>query len=246
MRSKEWLRYFEANRERFIAPDWAAPCPLPSPIRARLAYSLSHFQLGESGGGNHLFRKAGEQEEEDFAYRKALELFVAEEGEHARLLKGLVLRFGGVLIERHWTHFLFRAARRCMGLNFEIQTLLIAELVGTAYYRLLHRRVGDPILGQVCVRVLADEEQHVAFHLDRLRERHADLLPAERALWSLQFQALFSAALWVAWIDHRPLLENLGAKRGEFFREARRECISFLSQLEGVESPVLIPISSLS
>ncbi len=228
MHSAAWLRYFTANRHNFIEPDWPAPIPLTTELRSLLARSLSHFQLGESGGGQHLFGKAGEQEE---AYRAALKLFVAEEAEHARLLQGLVIRFGGRLIKRHWTHLLFRTARRALGLNFEIQVLLIAELVGTAYYRMLHRRARDPILDQVCERILADEAQHVAFHLDRLRDIHAALLPAERAAWSLQFQLLFSAALLVAWVDHRVALGAIGTRRAEFFAEARKECIGFLDAL---------------
>ena len=231
MNSLSWLRYFEANRRNFIEPDWQAPCPLSPKLRARLARSLSHFQLCESGGGHHLFEKAANQVRIDAAYRRALELFVAEEAEHARLLHLLVERFGGRLIERHWTHLLFRAARRALGLNFEIQVLLIAELIGTAYYRVLERRARDPILDQVCARILADEAQHVAFHLDRLRDVHAGLLPAERSAWCLQFQLLFIAALSVAWADHREALAATGAKRREFFNEARAECIGFLDAL---------------
>lgn len=228
MNSVAWLHYFEANRRDFIEPDWQASVPLTIELRRLLAKSLSHFQLGESGGGRHLFGKAGQEEA---SYRAALELFVAEEAEHARLLQGLVTRFGGRLIERHWTHLLFRAARRALGLNFEIQVLLIAELVGTAYYRLLQRRARDPILDQVCARILADEAQHVAFHLDRLRDIHAALLPAERAAWSLQFQLLFTAALLVAWVDHRAALSAIGTRRAEFYAEARKECIGFLDAL---------------
>ncbi len=236
MNSLAWLRYFEANRRNFIEPDWSAPSPLPAGLRAQLASSLSHFQLGESGGGSHLFAQAARQTEEDAPYVGALELFVAEEGEHARLLQNLVARFGGRLITRHWTHLLFRTARRALGLNFEIQVLLIAELVGTAYYRVLQRRVRDPILDQVCERILADEAQHVAFHLDHLRDIHAGLLPVERTAWSLQFQLLFSAALRVAWLDHRAALRATGSKRAEFFADARGECIRFLDSLAAREA----------
>lgn len=231
MNSLSWLRYFEENRRNFIEPDWQAAVPLTISLRAELARSLSHFQLGESGGGRHLFSKAANQIPSDAAYLRALELFIAEEGEHARLLQGLVGRFGGTLVRRHWTHLLFRSARRALGLNFEIQVLLIAELVGTAYYEMLRRRARDPILDQVSDRILADEAQHVAFHLDRLRDVHATLLPMERAAWSLQFQVLFSAALRVAWIDHRVALTAIGTTRHEFFGEARAECIRFLDAL---------------
>ncbi len=231
MNSLVWLRYFENNRRNFIAPEWEAPSPLPKELRVRLARSLSHFQLGESGGGQHLFGKAARQVASDEAYRRALELFVAEEAEHARLLRGLVERFGGNVIRRHWTHLLFRSLRRALGLNFEIQVLLIAELIGTAYYRMLERRARDPLLDQVCARILADEAQHVAFHLERLRDIHAALLPVERAAWCLQFQVLFSGALLVAWTDHRDALGAIGTSRLEFFHEARSECIRFLDAL---------------
>ncbi|HEY3661850.1 MAG TPA: hypothetical protein VGL24_01715 [Chthoniobacterales bacterium] len=131
-------------------------------------------------------------------------------------------------------------------MNFEIQVLLIAELVGTAYYRMLQRRACDPILDQVCARILSDEAQHVAFHLARLRDIHATLLPAERALWSLQFQVLFSAALFVAWVDHRAALGAIGTRRVEFYEEARKECIGFLDALAaGLTTGATAPVLSL-
>jgi hypothetical protein len=231
MNSKTWLQYFENNRRNFIEPAWHVPTPLTNSLKQRLARSLSHFQLGESGGGSHLFGKASREAEDDAAYRRALELFIAEEAEHARLLARLVQRFGGQIIRRHWTHLLFRSARRALGLNFEIQVLLIAELVGTAYYEMLQRRARDPLLDQVCARILSDEAQHVAFHLDRLHDIHAGLLPAERGAWCLQFQLLFASALAVAWFDHRSALEAIGTPRSEFFRAARGHAIHFLDSL---------------
>ncbi len=242
MKSNAWLRYFEAQQKQFIEPQWDIPCPLEPATRDCLAHSLSHFQLSETGGGSALFKKAEAQVEDDADYQAVLRLFIGEDAEHARLLGELVRRFGGDLIQRHWTHFLFRAVRRALGLNFEIQTLLIAELVGTAYYRLLHRRARDPILDQVLTRILEDEAQHVAFHLDHLRETQALMLPAARAVSSLQFQALFSAARWVAWIDHGRALEHIGGSREEFFLEARRECIRFLAKLEAAEWPAAFTI----
>jgi hypothetical protein len=233
MNSRAWRHYFETNRRNFTEPDWRISSPLTNQLQRRLARSLSHFQLGESGSGNHLFGKAERQVGEDDDYRCALELFVGEEAEHARLLLGLVKRFGGKSICRHWTHLLFRSVRRALGFNFEIQVLLTAELIGTAYYRMLGRRARDPVLDQVCARILADEAQHVSFHLDRLRDIHARLLPAERSVWCLQFQLLFSAALLVAWADHRKALEGIGTSRAEFFHEARRECIALLDSLSG-------------
>jgi hypothetical protein len=79
---------------------------------------------------------------------------------------------------------------------------------------------------------LKDEAQHIDFHADWFGEFQSRLLPIECAGWTLQFQILFAAAAQVAWIDHRHCLGTVGANRREFFREARRECIHFLRQLE--------------
>jgi len=196
-----------------------------------LARSLSHFQLGETGEGTFLIGQVRAQLPDDVAYHRALELFVAEENEHARLLERLVIRFGGETICRHWTHTLFRLVRHGIGFKFEIQLLVIAELVGTAYYRLLRLRTRDPVLEETCDLILQDEAKHVDFHADWFGAFQSQLLPLQRSAWNLQFQVLFTIAAHVAWVDHKTCLMLTGANRCEFFREARRECIRFLQRL---------------
>jgi rubrerythrin len=236
MNSNAWLRYYQRNPQTWTDPAWHVPCPLDQTTKRALALSLSHFQLGETGEGSFLFAQAREQAPDDIAYRQALELFISEEQAHAGLLEQLVHRFGGQTIKGHWTHRLFRLVRRTFGLHFELQVLVIAELIGTAYYRLLHLRSRDPVLEQVCARILRDESQHLGFHADWLSDFQLRLLPLEHAAWSAQFQILFSIAAQVAWIDHRHCLYAVGANHREFFREARRECIYFLKQLERTSS----------
>ncbi|MFN2507380.1 MAG: ferritin-like domain-containing protein [Chthoniobacterales bacterium] len=232
MNSLQWLRYFEQNRTGRAEPPWHIPSPLDQHARAVVRRSLSHFQLGESGEGRFLLDQARRQAPDDTNYAAALGLFIEEEKEHARLLAHLVERFGGALIRRHWTHTFFRLMRRALGLNFEIQVLVIAELVGTAYYRLLGLRTRDPVLEEVCTLVLSDEAKHIAFHVDWLRAVRSRWLPAECGLWSVQFQLLFTAAAEVAWTDHRSALRLVGTNKREFFREARSECINFRRALD--------------
>jgi hypothetical protein len=232
MNSQDWLAYYQENKKNRPEPKWNLPSPLDSAKQRILAHSLSHFQLGETGGGRFLLSEARAQVPDDVAYHHALELFVAEEGEHARLLERLVLRFGGQIIHRHWTHALFRLVRHALGFKFEIQLLVIAELVGTAYYRLLQVRTPDPVLEETCALLLADEKRHIEFHADWLGDFQSRLLPLEGAAWRAQFQVLFTMAAYVAWIDHRIALGVAGSNRREFFSEARRECIHFLRQLE--------------
>ena len=88
MDAKRWVRAFEANLEHRREPDWSNRCDLPAGTKRDLGRSLSHFQLGESGGGTFLLRGANARAATagDPAYPRALELFIAEENEHARLL----------------------------------------------------------------------------------------------------------------------------------------------------------------
>lgn len=232
MNSQQWLSYYEGNRLNRSEPKWNMPSALDSQMQRALAHSLSHFQLGESGDGTFLIGQVRAQLPDDVAYHRALHLFVVEENQHARLLERLVVRFGGRTIRRHWTHYLFRSFRHALGFKFEIQVLVIAELVGTAYYRLLRLRTRDSVLEETCDLILQDEAKHVEFHADWFGAFQSQLLPLERAAWNFQFQLLFTVVAQVAWIDHKACLILTGANRREFFREARRECIRFLQRLD--------------
>jgi hypothetical protein len=232
MNSRYWLAYYQQNRTNRPEPKWNSPSSLEPGVQRSLARSLSPFQLGETGEGTFLLDRACQEVSDDPVYLEALQFFIAEEGEHARLLERLVLRFGGATIRRHWTHSLFRLIRHGLGFRFEIQVLVIAELVGTAYYRLLRARTRDSVLDDTCELLLRDEAQHVEFHAQWLGEFLSRKLPLEVGAWRTQFQALFSAAATVAWIDHRDALFVARANRREFFRQARFECIQFLHQLE--------------
>jgi hypothetical protein len=229
MDSASWRAYFERNRLDRPEPDWSAPALHQAEAARQLARSLSHFQLGESGEGRCLLAEAQRRYPGDADYGTALALFVREEQEHARLLVQLVQRFGGTIIRRHWTHSAFRLMRRALGVHFEIQTLVIAELIGTAYYRLLHAHSPDPALRQACELMLQDEAQHLAFHRDRFSADHVSWLPAERSLWAGQLQLFLLGAAEAAWADHRRALLALGATRREFVAEIRAECIAFLT-----------------
>jgi hypothetical protein len=237
MNSASWLAYFQENRRNRAEPDWDQPAPHTSPAARALALSLSHFQLGESGEGRFLLAEARNSYPDDPAYCEALDLFIREEQEHARLLERLVSRLGGKTIARHWSHFLFRLMRRALGVNFELQVLVIAELVGTGYYRLVRRHSHDPVILHVCDLILADEAPHVLFHCDRFSANQAAWLPLERAVWAVLFQLLFLGATTVAWIDHGAALRALGGSRREFLKEVRDECIRFLARLTRLTKP---------
>ena len=225
--SSAWLDYFERNRLDRPEPDWDRPTPFPPTVTTPLARSLAHFALGESCEGTTLVAGARRYWPDDPDYIAAMTLFVAEEREHARLLEHLVTRFGGTLVTKHWTDRCFTMARHALGLGFEIQTVVVAELVGGAYFRLL-RSTGDPVLRQVCELMVRDETQHRRFHVDRVVIAQLGWSPVRRALWTAQFQLMLRATLLAAWVDHRSALRAIGVGRRLFFAEARADARDWL------------------
>ena len=150
--------------------------------------------------------------------RTIVDSWFAEEKEHSRLLSCAVQRFGGKLIKSHWSFAAFCACRRIFGVRFELQVLLLTELVSTAYYRVLRRNIDDTPTRDMCSLILRDEAGHVAFHRARLAASNNRTIT-----WALQFWACGYAAAMMLWINHRGCLEAIGGTRSEYFREVTFE-----------------------
>ncbi|MEV0074009.1 ferritin-like domain-containing protein [Amycolatopsis sp. NPDC050768] len=202
----EWLREFreEAQRRRVRPePEWGRGARL-DPVVVR---SVQRFQVGESGDGANLIAKA------DPRFRPAVELFVAEEQNHARLLAELLKAAGSATIHNHWSDTVFVWLRRALGLRLELMVLLIAEVVALSYYRALRDGTGDPLTREVAARILADEERHVPFHCDQLRGAFPG---AKGKLVAGGWRILLLGALAAVVVDHGRALRALGVTRLAF------------------------------
>ncbi len=147
MNSSDWLAYFRQNQldRRGIA--WHEGIQLDPRLRVPLARSLARFQLGESSDGarlkaraRRLARRTGDQ-----AYADAIELFIAEEQEHSRLLANVLHQLNAPLLRHHWTDSLFRRCRHLMGFYEEISVLLMAEIISLKYYGAIREGCGAPV-----------------------------------------------------------------------------------------------------
>jgi hypothetical protein len=164
MTSREWRDYFWRNqRGRFMIP-WEGPTGLPVAGRAAILRSLACFQLGESSDGRHPRRLAWRTG--DALYAEAIELFIAEEQEHARSLGKILDRFEASRLHRHWSHWLFRHCPHMLGFRAEIVVLLMAEIAGMKYYGVVREGIEDAAVRRVCDQFLHDEEFHVRFHCE--------------------------------------------------------------------------------
>jgi hypothetical protein len=222
MNSSDWLAYFRQNQldRRGIA--WHEGIQLDPSVRAPLARSLARFQLGESSNGAGLKVRARRlaQKLNDPAYAAAIDLFIAEEQEHSRLLANVLQQLNAPLLRRHWTDSLFRRCRHLLGFYEEISVLLMAEIIALKYYGAIREGCHAPVLEIVCEQILADEKFHVRFHCERFHETIARRAAPIRALWWLVLSTMFGAASAVVAWDHRQVFRALGGSATEFLRDS--------------------------
>jgi hypothetical protein len=228
----KWIAHFTRNHERRREPDWSLPIKIRGRALPPLVRSLEQFQLGDGGGPASLIawdaeRFRGRSPE----LRAIVDFWFAEEREHARLLGCAVDRFGGKRITSHWSFTAFCQCRRALGVGFELQVLLLTEIVSTAYYRVMWRHCEDPAVRAMCKRILRDEAGHVAFHCDRLAAEGRWPRGWGGSLWTAQFWLFGHAAATMLWINHGNCLTTLGGTRAEYYREVRRELARFLASL---------------
>jgi hypothetical protein len=126
-----WVEHFEQNHAVHASADAAigfdGVCEILEAVRGPLIASIRRFQLGESGDGEQLLRKAAKAG--DAEYLDAARLFVGEEQQHAALLLRLLGYLGGEQMRKHWSDAVFVRLRRLMGLRTELMVLTVAEVV---------------------------------------------------------------------------------------------------------------------
>ncbi|MDB6020523.1 MAG: hypothetical protein JWQ04_380 [Pedosphaera sp.] len=233
MNHAKWIGHFNKNRLDRPEPDWSAPVTVPPQVLAPMLKSIEQFRLGDGGGPASLIaHDAGKFRNRSEEIRAIVDLWFREEAEHARLLGCAVDRFGGRHIKSHWSFTAFCLCRRALGVRFELQILLLTELVSTAYYRVLCAHSPDAPVADMCRLILRDEAGHVAFHRDRLADAGRSSLGLGGAFWQTQFWIFGHAAAAMLWVNHGACLTAIGGSRREYFHEVRRQLGRFIMSLD--------------
>lgn len=242
MNHAKWIEHFKRNKQNRPEPDWAAPVSVPDHVLPPMLRSIEQFRLGDGGGPASLiaydaegFRSSTDE------IRTIVDLWFAEEAEHARLLGCAVKRFDGRIITSHWSFTAFCFCRRVLGVRFELQVLTLTELASTAYYRMLRVHSPDGPLAAMCELILRDEAGHVAFQRDRLASSSCPKSGMRGLAWQIQFLLCGYAAASVLWISHAPCLKSIGGSRGEFYSEVTRQLTRFVRSLRRLRQKERIP-----
>jgi len=242
MNHAKWIAHFTRNKQNRPEPDWTAPVSLRPGVRAPMLRSVEQFRLGDGGGPASLIAFDAEGfRSRTREMRATVDMWFAEEAEHARLLGCAVRRFGGRIITSHWSFTAFCLCRRALGVRFELQVLTLTELVSTAYYRMLRHHSPDGPLAAMCELILRDEAGHVAFQRDRLAAEGCPRPGLRGLLWRMQFLLLGYAAGTMLWVNHAPCLKVIGGSRLEFYSEITRQLTRFIRSLRPVAKPARIP-----
>jgi hypothetical protein len=215
---KQWLKYFQHNRDNRLPVPWEHPINLEPKLRKPLIASLQRFQVGESGEGRTLKRHVAATGNGD--YIEAIQLFIKEENEHARLMGEILNCLNAPLLESHWSDNAFMALRHVFGLEEELLVLLIPEMIAQRYFRALHDGTQDPIVRAVCEQIMHDEDGHVAFHVNYLQDALAKLPLWRRALLRIGWRVLFRGACAVVMYDHYSVLSAVNVSPAKFWWDA--------------------------
>ena len=232
MNYAKWISHFTHNKQNRLEPDWTAPLHVPPVVLAPLLRSIEQFRLGDGGGPASLiaFDRENFRSRTD-EIRQIVDLWFAEEAEHARLLGCAVRRYEGRVITSHWSFTAFCLCRRALGVRFELQVLTLTELVSTGYYRMLRKYSPDGPLSAMCELILRDEAGHVAFQRDRLLDAGRPRAGWRGWLWRAQFLICGYAAGTMLWVNHAPGLKAIGGTRFEFYSEITRQIVRFIRSL---------------
>ena len=242
MSHTKWIAHFAHNKQNRPEPDWNAPVNVPPAVLAPMLRSIEQFRLGDGGGPASLiaydaagFRNSTEQ------MRCIVDMWFAEEAEHARLLGCAVKRFGGRIITSHWSFTAFCVCRRVLGVRFELQVLTLTELVSTAYYRMLRNHSPDGPLAAMCELILRDEAGHVAFQRERIASSGVPKPGWCGLLWRMQFMLFGYAAGTMLWINHASCLKAIGGTRAQYYSEITRQLTRFIRSLRSAVKPAGVP-----
>jgi hypothetical protein len=212
---QNWLNYFEHNRSHRLPIPWDRNIQIDPCLCLPLIRSLQKFQVGESGEGKHLRKQAATIR--DVPYQAAIDLFIKEEQEHARLMAEVLKKLDAPLLQRHWSDGCFILLRRLFGLKHELLVLLMPEIIAKRYFRALRDATSDATLRAVFGQILHDEEGHLGFHIDFLQRAIATNSLLRRALARVGWRLLFRLACLVVIVDHRSILRAAGVSASAFW-----------------------------
>lgn len=207
-----WHAHFTKNRCNSGDIPWDTPDALTCDEKSCISNSIAAFQLGEYSEGKGLLKSAAAYAEKsgDRLLVPVTKLFIAEEQNHALLLKRFMSNHDIPLVKKNWTDAVFRRLRKNVGYELTITVLITAELISVVYYRALKRATNSKLLAGVCDKILADEVAHIKYESEMLNHIRDSKPAAVRLVTAFLHRFLFFGTTLVVFFNHKRVLKRGG------------------------------------
>jgi hypothetical protein len=232
-----WLDHFEyhAAHRSELPPELRDD--LTGYERRLIAASLARFHRAERLEPAALLHAAeGHETEHRVApLARIIQLLIAEEQQHARLLGAFMEQHGLAPKPRGWLDRALRRMRSLAGFESQLSVLITRELIAKVYLRALEAATGSRQLQALCRMLVADELAHIGFESELLRELKTRRGALARNGAELLRRAYFTASAVSAWFSHRAVLRAPGYRFVTFLRACSAQYAFYL------EAPPLLP-----
>jgi hypothetical protein len=221
---KHWYWHFLENRDAPCALPWRDPYLLCAAECRLVARSIQQFQLGEWARGRGLMRRASSHPvlATESWFLPALELFIAEEQGHSRILGRFLDRESLPRLTNDWLDRIFRRLRKLAGLEVCATVLVTAEVLAIPFYQALRDATRSHLLRSICVRILSDEAAHLNYQALTLGLVRRPLSNQARVIHSLCHSMLFHCTALLLWEQHHRVFRAAGWNFRRFWNDARR------------------------
>lgn len=216
---KSWHAYFSKNRTNSGNIPWDAQDALTGDEKECIRHSIAAFQLGEYSEGKGLLKSAARYAEKlDGEYLVPItKLFIAEEQNHALLLKRFMDIHNIALIRKNWTDAVFRRLRKNVGFELTITVLITAEIISVVYYRALKRATNSKMLAGICDKILTDETFHIKYESEIINHIRDSKPAAVKQVTAFLHQFLFFGTMLVVYFNHKKVLKRGGCDFSDFW-----------------------------
>jgi hypothetical protein len=207
---KDWHNYFVQNSENKGDFNWQPEDLLTEEEKDCVGKSIAAFQLGEHSEGKGLMKAAdsfARRHENDYL-SSITRLFIAEEQNHALLLRKFMELNGIPLLKHNWTDSIFRRLRKNVGFELSITVLIAAEIISLVYYDALQSGTKSGLLKSICSKILSDERIHVKYESEILNSMRQTKSTFLRAITAFLHRFLFIGTIFVVYVSHRKVLNR--------------------------------------
>lgn len=209
MKIKDWVNYFEANKQNpLVLTD--EEYTISESERRKITASIQSFQLGESSEGHILKKQAREQSEKtnEPEYLEAIEHLIREENLHSAYLGHFMRQHSIPRLERGLNDSCFRFLRRLAGVELSSRILVVAEVIALTYYDCLGDSTGSIFLKNICARMCKEEQAHVEFQMFQIHRMNFQKHTLKSSLANIFHFCLLLATLLPVWVEHKSVLKT--------------------------------------